>query len=114
MVPIPVNNRPNKREAFASPLFLVRMGGIFRLGSGLLALRAARAFACATLPQKTVYWTFFIAASNPSEKQTKPQRDPFGFLCGYEPHCIKIPYDFDWDSNYYAPKIMLILFIVSI
>ncbi|MPM35358.1 hypothetical protein SDC9_81949 [bioreactor metagenome] len=43
-------------------------GGIFRLGCGLLALRAARALACAAPPRKTpILRRFFIAASNPSE-----------------------------------------------
>ena len=39
-------------------------GRIFRLGCGLLALRAARALACATLPRKT----------------DQIQRDPYGSL----------------------------------
>ena len=59
-------------------------GGIFRLGCGLLALRAARALACATLPRKTATLRrFFLAASNPPQiaDQKEKGHRAFSFWC---------------------------------
>ena len=91
----------------------VATGGIFRLGCGLLALRAAQAFACAPPPRKTVHRTVFLSRLQIPSNTDQKERDPIGplsFWCDrrdLNPKSGFVPANFQHANTKKAPTLAL-------